>query len=126
MSPPQARRAFRLEEICRAVAGTLVGGGDALITGVSSLDEAGAGDLAYIASDRFAAAARRSGAAAFVVGRPVPELQRPQIVVPHPAYAFARAALRRRWSGGPRCRSGRIPPSGRRSPWAIGFPSGHG
>lgn len=91
MSPHQAPRAFRLEELCRAVAGTLVGGGDALITGASSLDEAGAGDLAYIASDRFVAAAQRSGAAAFVVGRPIPELQRPQIVVPHPAYAFARA-----------------------------------
>ncbi len=91
MSPPQAPRAFRLEEISRAVGGTLVGGGDALITGVSNLDEAGAGDLAYIASDRFVAAARSAGAAAYVVGRPIPDLQRPQIVVPHPAYAFARA-----------------------------------
>jgi len=90
MSPPQAPRAVRLEDLCRAVSGTLVGGGDVLITGVSSLDAAGAGDLAYIASDRFITAAQRAAAAAYVVGRPTPELERPQIVVPHPAYAFAR------------------------------------
>jgi UDP-3-O-[3-hydroxymyristoyl] glucosamine N-acyltransferase len=67
-------------------------GVDGSITGVSSLADAGPQDLAYVAADRFLKAATASKAAAFVVRRPHPELNRPQIVVEDPAYAFASIA----------------------------------
>ena len=82
----------RLDAISRTVDGTLTAGADCTISGVSGLAEAGPDDLGYIASDRFINAAVQSKAAAFVVGRMIPELARPQIIVAHPAYAFARIA----------------------------------
>ena len=83
---------IRLDAIRRAVGGTLTAGADLSVSGVSSLSEAGPDDLGYVASDRFINAAVQSKAGAFVVGRVIPELARPQIVVAHPAYAFARIA----------------------------------
>ncbi len=77
-------------EIAAFLSGTLVGDADLGVTGVSGLEEATAGDLSYVAGDRFNKAAMRSNAAAVVVGRRIPELTKPQIVVPHPAYAFVR------------------------------------
>lgn len=52
-----------------------------MIAGVSSLDEARAGGVAYVDGDRFVDAALASGAAAFVVGREITEMARPQVVV---------------------------------------------
>src|ERR1041384_6936409 len=88
----QLRERVRLDAISRAVDGALTEGADRSISGVSGLAEAGPEDLGYVASDRFIHAAVQSKAAAFVVARIIPELGRPQIVVPHPAYAFARIA----------------------------------
>jgi UDP-3-O-[3-hydroxymyristoyl] glucosamine N-acyltransferase len=61
---------------------------------VSSLEEAQSGDLAYVDGDRFIPAALASKASAFVVGRPIPEIPRPQVVVAHPRYAFVRVVER--------------------------------
>jgi len=87
-------RAIRLQEIATLVGGRLEGTPDLIITGISSLADAGPSDLAYISQDRFIPAARDSRAAAFVVTRALPELGRPQIIVPNPAYAFACLAQR--------------------------------
>ena len=65
-----------------------------MIGGVSSLDEAGAGDLAYVDGDRFIEAARASRASAFVVGGAIAEISRPQVVVSDPRYAFVRVVER--------------------------------
>lgn len=92
MSPPPEPRAIRLEEISQAIGGEILGPADLIITGVSSLTEAGPADLTYVASERFVKAAHGSKAAAFVVGRPIETLARPQILVPNPAYALARIA----------------------------------
>jgi UDP-3-O-[3-hydroxymyristoyl] glucosamine N-acyltransferase len=80
---------IRLKDIAAQVQGDL-NGADTSITGVSSLPDAGPQDLAYVAGDRFLKSAMASKAAAFVVGRPYPELTRPQIVVKNPGYVFAR------------------------------------
>jgi UDP-3-O-[3-hydroxymyristoyl] glucosamine N-acyltransferase len=77
-----------LDDVAALLDGRLIGSGSA-VTGVSSLDAAGPGDLAYVDSDRFADAARASRAAAFLVGREIATLGRPQVVVPNPRYAFA-------------------------------------
>jgi UDP-3-O-[3-hydroxymyristoyl] glucosamine N-acyltransferase len=81
--------AVRLEDIQQRIGGDLHGSGGISVTGVNSLDEAGPGDLAYVSSDRYIARALKSRAAAFVTHRAIPELDRPQLVVPHPAFAFA-------------------------------------
>jgi UDP-3-O-[3-hydroxymyristoyl] glucosamine N-acyltransferase len=80
--------AVSLSEIAGAVGGRLIGDGDVMIAGVSNLEEARAGDLAYVDGDRFVEAALASQASAFVVGRPVPEVSRPQLVVADVRYAF--------------------------------------
>lgn len=90
MSVRNKPRPIRLDEISRAIDGELRGGGETLIAGVSSLDEARSGDLAFVASDRFVKVARMSEATAFVVGKPIPDLPKPQIIAGNPAYAFAR------------------------------------
>ena len=87
------RRAVPLSEIAEAVGGAVVGG-DAMIGGVSSLEEAGADELAYVEADRFIEAARASRASAFMVRRPLAELSRPQVVVAEPRHAFVRVVER--------------------------------
>ncbi|MDQ6733230.1 MAG: UDP-3-O-(3-hydroxymyristoyl)glucosamine N-acyltransferase [Nitrospirota bacterium] len=92
MAVPLTSRHIRLQEISRAIEGSIIGSSDVIVSGVSSLAEAGPTDLGYVASDRFIQAAKESQAAAFIVGREIPDLPRPQIRVKNPAYAFARIA----------------------------------
>jgi UDP-3-O-[3-hydroxymyristoyl] glucosamine N-acyltransferase len=80
----------RLDEIRQAVDGQVIGRADTVLSGVSSLEEAQSGHLTFVEGDRFIPAALTSKAAAFVVGRPITELPRPQLVVSNPKYAFAR------------------------------------
>jgi UDP-3-O-[3-hydroxymyristoyl] glucosamine N-acyltransferase len=93
MKPSPAPPAVALSEIAAAAGGRLVGP-EAAIAGVSSLQDAGPGDLAYVDGDRFAEAARASRASAFLVAGEIPGLSRPQVVVPHPRYAFVRVVER--------------------------------
>jgi UDP-3-O-[3-hydroxymyristoyl] glucosamine N-acyltransferase len=86
--------AARLGEIAAAVGGAVVGSADLPITGVSSLEDAGPGELAFIDGERFVQAAHHSRAAAFVVAETVESLTRPQLVVADPRYAFVRVVER--------------------------------
>lgn len=92
--PAKEGRDIGLDELGRFVAGEVLGDPATRVSGFSSLEQAGPRDLTYVADDRRAKAALQSRAAAFVVTRPLPDLKRPQIVVPHPAYAFARIGQR--------------------------------
>lgn len=78
--------------IHRFLGGELIGPPDAVVTGLSGLENAEAGDLAYLTSDRFLTAARASGAGALITSRRLPEVATPQLIVDNPAYAFARVA----------------------------------
>lgn len=89
MGQGRDQRSVRLAEIVEHVGGRILGEGDILLTGASSLEEAGPGDLAFVAADRFLSAARTSRAAAFLVGRPLEGLHAPQVVVENPPHAFA-------------------------------------
>jgi UDP-3-O-[3-hydroxymyristoyl] glucosamine N-acyltransferase len=89
MSGPSSR-SITLGELARAVGGQVQGASDMAISGVSSLEEAQPGDLAYVEGDRFVKAALESKAAAFVVAQPLAGLSRPQLVATNPKYAFAR------------------------------------
>lgn len=92
--PAKEGRDIGLDEVARFVGGEILGDAATRVSGLSNLEEAGPHDLTYVTDDRYVKAAVASQAAAFVVSRPLPELQRPQIVVPHPAYAFARITQR--------------------------------
>ncbi len=83
-----------LQEIARFVDGRIHGAGETIITGVASVTDAAPGDLAFIAGERFTAAARSSVAAAFLVTQPVDEIRAAQVVVDNPGYAFARVVER--------------------------------
>ncbi len=83
--------AIRLDDIARVLGGRIVGAADTIVSGVSSLEDAGPGDLAYVSNERFLAVARASRAVAFVVERPLRDLPAPQIVVENPGHAFATA-----------------------------------
>lgn len=83
-------RSLTLGELARAVGGQVHGTADTAISGVSSLELAGPGDLTYVEGDRFVKAARESNAAAFVVARAFNDLPRPQLVTANPKHAFAR------------------------------------
>jgi UDP-3-O-[3-hydroxymyristoyl] glucosamine N-acyltransferase len=79
-----------LGDIAHAVTGQVIGPPDLAVTGASSLAEASEGDLSYVEHDRYLPAAARSRAAAFVVGRKLTDLKRPQIVAAHVKYTFTR------------------------------------
>lgn len=87
MTRPSAPPAVPLSEIAAAIGGQRVGA-DAMIAGVSGLDEAGPGDLVYVDGDRAVDAARASRAAAFLVSQEIDGLSAPQIVVREPRFAF--------------------------------------
>lgn len=86
--PDGASRSLKLSDIQRAIGGEIIGEAGVCISGVSSLEEAGEEDISYVTGDRYVPVALRSRAAAFLVSRPIKELDRPQLVVPNPAYAL--------------------------------------
>jgi len=83
---------IKLSDVQKLIGGELIGSSDLLITGIASVEDAEQNDLSYAVSDRVLKAALASKAGAFIVGRRVTELNKPQLVVTHPAYAFARLA----------------------------------
>lgn len=94
MAQPQLRAPIPLSQIKEVIGGEVIGSLDLTVSGISNLEEAGPTDLSYVASDRFLKLALTSRAGAFIVGRPIPEMNRPQLVVPNPAYGFACVAQR--------------------------------
>ena len=93
MRKASAAPAGPLSDIAAAVGGRQVGA-ETSILGVSSLDEADEGDLAYVDGDRFIEAARASRASAFLVDQEIAGIERPQVVVPDPRLAFVRVVER--------------------------------
>ncbi|MGQ0812664.1 MAG: UDP-3-O-(3-hydroxymyristoyl)glucosamine N-acyltransferase [Nitrospiraceae bacterium] len=92
MLSPRAASPISLARIHDLIGGQLIGSRDATVSGLSSLEEAGQTDLAYVAVDRFHKVASVSRAGALIVNRHIVELDRPQIVLSNPAYAFAQVA----------------------------------
>ncbi len=81
----------KLGELSAAVGGKLLGPPGTDITGVSSLLEAGSGDLAPVDTDKYLGLARDSKAAAFIVdGRIDAGFRRPHIRVAYPLVALNR------------------------------------
>jgi UDP-3-O-[3-hydroxymyristoyl] glucosamine N-acyltransferase len=81
---------FRLSEIARLVSGELVGDDDVRITGVSTFDRAGAGDLVFIDDPDKLSLADVSAAAAVLAPRSAHSHLKPTIVTEDPKLAFSR------------------------------------
>jgi UDP-3-O-[3-hydroxymyristoyl] glucosamine N-acyltransferase len=94
MSPHRLPTPLSLSQVQEAIGGEIVGPPETLVSGISSLEGAEPEDLSYCSSDRYLKAALQSQAGAFLVSRPIPELNRPQLVVPDPAYGFVCIAQR--------------------------------
>lgn len=85
---------MQVKEIARMVQGEVLGDGELLIQGVNSLDEAGPGDLSFFGSARYRKSLQKTRASAVLVSEPTSLYKGVQIVVPHPALAYAKIAAR--------------------------------
>ena len=94
MAVRRASEPIPLRVIQEAISAQLVGNPDTPITGLSSLEEAGTGDLTFLSSDRYAKAALSSRASAMIAVRPVADVQCPFLLVDDPAFAFTTVAQR--------------------------------
>lgn len=84
----QGMKALRLSKVADLLGGRLVGSEDPEITGVAGLDEAGPGDLTFLARKNLGQALADTRATAIIVG-PDQDVDRPAIRVDDPYGAFA-------------------------------------
>jgi UDP-3-O-[3-hydroxymyristoyl] glucosamine N-acyltransferase len=82
--------AYLLSHIAELLGGRHVGD-DVEITGLATLVEAEAGDLAFLESTKYLPQARDSGASALLVPPDLEVADRPAVLVPNPRIAFAHA-----------------------------------
>lgn len=82
---------MKLVDIARQLGCELRGDGEVLITGVTSLDQAGATDLTFVANRKYLAKVAQTKAAAVILSPTDPEVAIPSLRTPHPYLAFARA-----------------------------------
>lgn len=75
--------------LARQIEGSVVGDETTLITGISSIEEAEAGDVVFAENDRFLEMAEKSRASAIVAPRDAVAHGKPLIKVENPRYAFA-------------------------------------
>src|SRR5580704_87486 len=83
---------MRLAQIASALAAHLANGSpDTDITGVAGIEQAGAGQLTFVANPKYAAAARKTNASAVIVADDFPALATAMLRSRNPYLAFARA-----------------------------------
>src|SRR5580704_14387289 len=83
---------MKLAQIASALGARLENGSpDTEITGVAGIEEAGPGQLTFVANPKYAAAARTTKASAVIVAEDFPALAIPMVRSKNPYLAFARA-----------------------------------
>lgn len=82
---------MKLAELALALGADVHGDGDAEITGVAGLEEAGPEDVTFVANPRYSALARTTNAAAVLVTPDFPEISTPTLRTANPYLAFAKA-----------------------------------
>jgi len=84
---------FRLDDIVARLGGELIGDPSVVVARVATLDQAGEGDLAFLANPKYASRLAECKAAAVIVAPAARTLtERPRIVTPDPYLYFARVA----------------------------------
>ncbi len=91
---PRTSDGYPLAELARAIDAQLHGPADLRVTGVNSLEQAAAGDLAFLTNHRLIEEAVRSGASAFIVPQYYPDLRGAQLVSAQPHFDFVRLIIR--------------------------------
>ena len=81
---------MKLSKIAASV-GARLDGDDVEITGVAGIEEAGAGQLTFVANPKYAAAARTTAASAVIVGEDFPAITAATLHCANPYLAFAHA-----------------------------------
>jgi UDP-3-O-[3-hydroxymyristoyl] glucosamine N-acyltransferase len=79
-----------LKEIAGYVQGELVGDPSIQVTGVAGIEEAGAGDLTFLANPKYKAFLEKTSASCVIVGKEIEKAQVPLIRHPNPYLAFSR------------------------------------
>ncbi|MBI3610847.1 MAG: UDP-3-O-(3-hydroxymyristoyl)glucosamine N-acyltransferase [Nitrospirae bacterium] len=79
-----------LQKLVEEVEGRLIGDPSILIRGAAGLQEAGAGEVTFLANAKYAPLLRETKASAVILSKPAPEAHCAQIVVENPYYAFSR------------------------------------
>ncbi len=82
---------MKLAELALVLGADVHGDGDAEITGVAGLEEAGPEDVTFVANPRYSALARTTNAAAVLVTPDFPEITTPTLRTANPYLAFAKA-----------------------------------
>ena len=80
---------MKLKDIALIVNGQIPGDIDIEITGVAGIDDAKDGDITYLAGTKFLKALKDSKASAVMVNAPVEDLEKPQVIVRNPQFAFS-------------------------------------
>jgi len=82
---------MKLGEIAERLGAKLSGPGSVEIHGVRGIEEAGPGELTFVANQKYAAAAKSTRAAAVIVAHEFPQISAPTLRTENPYLAFARA-----------------------------------
>lgn len=82
---------MKLDDLARELGAECRGPADLEITGVAGIEEAGTGQLTFIANQKYAGFARTTKASAILVTPDFGELTTATLRTPNPYYAFARA-----------------------------------
>jgi UDP-3-O-[3-hydroxymyristoyl] glucosamine N-acyltransferase len=89
--PDVSATTIPLSALAERLGASLIGDRDALVRGVAGIEEAGAGDLTFVANPKYAAKARHTAATAVLVEPDFPEISAATLRVANPYLAFARA-----------------------------------
>ena len=82
---------MRLADLAEQLGAQLHGNGDADVTGVRGIEEAGPGEITFVANPKYASLARTTQAAAVLVQPNFPEIATPTLRLANPYFAFAQA-----------------------------------
>jgi UDP-3-O-[3-hydroxymyristoyl] glucosamine N-acyltransferase len=82
---------MKLRDLAAHLGATLHGDGDAEISGVAGIEEAGAGQVTFVSNPRYAAAARTTHASAVLVAPDFPQIAAATLRLANPYLAFAEA-----------------------------------
>ncbi len=78
-----------LKELAELVGGNVIGDAETQVSGVAAIEEAGPGEIAFIANPKFLSMLEHTRASAIIVKEPV-STEKPLLLVPNPYLAFAK------------------------------------
>jgi len=79
-----------LQELASLIRGEVIGDATLEISGISSLDEAGEGEITFIANSKYLAKAKKTKASAIIVSNKMEGIDKPLIITDNPYLAYAK------------------------------------